>query len=295
MSLLPAGLRAEISRRHHTIPIARLLEAGVERRQLSDWLATRTLVELAPGVVAVGDAVVRDPFTTRAAALSSDPSLVCDAVTSARCWRLPGVFRSRRPSMIDRTTVPDHHVTRRDDGLSLLTPAATWFALASVFRPGHFATWSDAVLGSAVTVVDAHEVVRARATPKRAADRRAALALSTHRRWQRPPDPGLERRVRASFRRRGLTGLDGAHRLDLDPGVTIHPTVTDHRRRWAIEIDHVGWHGGRWSVEFTDWIDRCARRAGWTILRVDDRALRADLGSTMSDLITRLPSASDAA
>lgn len=283
MSVLPAGLRSRIASRHYTVTRTELAEVGVPPSDVARWLACRVLVELAPGVLCVADAERLDPFGTRAAARClSDPTIVCDALTSAQVWGLPGIFALSRPSTRLVDGVPARHVVDRADGLRVLSPAATWFALTRSLRPAHFDTWSTSVLGHEISVAEAHDVVRRWGDHRNAADRRAIAVLSSRRRWQRPGDVTLERRVRSSLRRRGLTGLDGTHTISLPSGVEVHPTAVDHEHRWGIEIDHRRWHRGRWSTATATWIDRQLRECGWTIVRVSDTSLRRNFLRAMN-------------
>ncbi len=285
MSVLSTTLVRRIVGRHHTVTASELLADGLPRRDLDTWVATGVLAELHPGVYAVGDALRADPFHTRAAAACRRVDRVCDALTSARCWALPGVFAISRPTTIPIGEIPPGLVVERDDGIRVMSPAATWFGLAGVLRPDPYRAWSRTVLGERIGIVDAHDAVRSLADPRRAPHRRAVAALSACRRWQRPPGGQLERRVRASFRRRGIHGLDGAHTIPLADGVTVHPTVVDHRRRWGVEIDHVGWHGGRFPAGLRRWIDRRLAEAGWTIVTISDHRLEFDVAAAMRELV----------
>ena len=46
--------------------------------------------------------------------------------------------------------------------------------------------------------------------------------------------------------------------------------------RWAVEIDHVTWHGGRFDTQRDKDPDRGARRLGWQVERVTDHELADD-------------------
>ncbi|MEL6892225.1 MAG: hypothetical protein AAFP84_11555 [Actinomycetota bacterium] len=298
MSILSPTLIRRIRRRHHTVTMTELLDDGVAIGDVRRWIGVGVLTELAPGVLAVTDALRLDPFHVRAAALAlADPIAVCDPITSARCWELPGVFRPTRPTTVDDTTAPRTHVVRRLDGIRLLSPAATWFGLAGLLSPSRFVEWSAIVLDEHVDVRAAHDVVRRSADPGRAAHRRAATVLSSRRAWQRPSGNGDERRVRASLRRRGLAGLDGTHTIEIRLGGTVysvHPTAVDHELRWGVEVDHVDWHGGRRSDELQHAVDLGLRRAGWHITTVTDRAVRRDATAAMDAVVAERAERRDA-
>lgn len=295
MSVLSPALRRRIIRRHHTVTATELHADGVPARDVSMWLTTGVLTEVRRQVYAVTDALRNEPFLTRSAALCIDDDRVCDAITSAHHWDLPGVFRPTHPTAVPIEEVVRAHVVRQRGGVLVLSPAATWFGLAEVLRPEAFVSWSHSVLGERIDVVEAHRVVRRLGDPSRAAHRRAAAVMSSSARWQRPSGTDLERRVRASMRRRGITGLDGAHTIELTGGLRIHPTVVDHELRWGIEIDHRSWHGGRHSPAFAGWLDRQLRRRGWAIELVSDRRLQRDVAGQMSALVERYRAAQNAA
>ncbi len=285
MSVLSPTLVERIVGRHHTVTAAELAADGLPSRDLEVWVATGVLTALHPGVYAVSDALRAEPFLTRAAAACRRADRVCDALSSARCWALPGVFATSRPTTIPLERLPPEVVVERDDGIRVLSRAATWFGLADVLRPEQYRTWSRTMLGDRIDVVAAHEAVRFLADERRPSHRRAVAAVSAQRRWQRPAGAQLERRLRASFRRRGIGCLDGTHTIDLDDGITVHPTVVDHQLRWGVEIDHLGWHGGRHPDGLRRWIDRRLRAAGWTITTISDRHLELDFATAMLELV----------
>ncbi|MEM1332648.1 MAG: hypothetical protein AAGG08_04240 [Actinomycetota bacterium] len=284
MTALSPQLRYRIVQRHHTVTRRELLADGVPQRDIERWVGARVLREVVPGVLALDDALRATPFETRAAALClSGPDAVLDAPSSARILALPGAFRPGRPGLaVDR--LDSAEVIERPDGLRILSAAATWFGMCALLHPAHARRWSGAVLETHVDLRDAHRVVRRHADIAAAGGRHALAGISSRRRWQRPGDPALERRLRSSLRRRGHVGLDGTHHLELPHGVVVYLTVADHRARWGVEIDHRRWHGGRWPSDTEAWIDRRIAAAGWTVWRVPDDRLRRSFAATMHDL-----------
>jgi len=286
MSVLPDQLRARIVARHHPVTRTELADAGVPSEDVVRWRACGAIVEVAPGVFAIGDAIHHRPFLTRAAAMSlADGDAVCDPLTSAKVWGFGGVFSTSRPTVKSASGVPRSHIVERPDGIRVLSPAATWLGMAGELRPGHFERWSASIIPERMSVRAAHEVIRRSADHRRRPDLRAIRVLSQKRSWQRPHWSDHERRVRASLRRRGLHGLDGTHTIELPSGVMLHPAAVDHERRWAVEVDHRRWHHGRWSARTQRWIDRHLEQLGWTYVCVSDRQLDRDPTKVMNGVV----------
>jgi len=103
--------------------------------------------------------------------------------------------------------------------------------------------------------------------------------------WQRPAGSGLELRVLQALERAGVGPLVRQHPLRLPNGVVIHPDGADPEVRWAIEVDHVTWHGGRFDAQRDKGRDRGARRIGWQVDRVTDQELAADFAGHISELV----------
>ena len=64
----------------------------------------------------------------------------------------------------------------------------------------------------------------------------------------------------------------------------IHPDGADPSIRWAIEVDHVTWHGGRLDAQYDKSRDRRARAIGWQVDRVTDQELATDFDATISEV-----------
>jgi very-short-patch-repair endonuclease len=75
------------------------------------------------------------------------------------------------------------------------------------------------------------------------------------------------------------------HPLRLPNGVTIHVDGADPAVRWAVEIDHVTWHGGRFDAQRDKSRDRGARRIRWQVDRVTDLELAEDFDRAIDELV----------
>jgi very-short-patch-repair endonuclease len=102
--------------------------------------------------------------------------------------------------------------------------------------------------------------------------------------WQKPAGSGLELRVLKALEARGIH-LERQHPLRLANGTVIHPDGADPAIRWALEIDHVTWHGGRLDAQYDKTRDRLARLVGWQVDRVTDQELAENFDAVIDQLV----------
>ena len=114
---------------------------------------------------------------------------------------------------------------------------------------------------------------------------RVHRVLSQRSDWQKPAGSGIELKVLKALERAGLPTLVRQHPLRLPNGVVIHPDGADPRVRWAVEVDHVTWHGGRFDAQRDKGRDRGARRIGWQVDRVTDQELSDDFAGAIAELV----------
>jgi very-short-patch-repair endonuclease len=67
--------------------------------------------------------------------------------------------------------------------------------------------------------------------------------------------------------------------------VVIHPDGALPAIRWAVEVDHVTWHGGRLDAQRDKGRDRKLRRIGWQVDRVTDIELKEHFQETIAELV----------
>jgi very-short-patch-repair endonuclease len=60
--------------------------------------------------------------------------------------------------------------------------------------------------------------------------------------------------------------------------------IHDAHLRWAPEIDHVTWHGGRADAQRDKGRDRGLRGLGWEVERVTDQELRERCDDTIREV-----------
>ena len=108
--------------------------------------------------------------------------------------------------------------------------------------------------------------------------------MSQREDWQKPAGSGLELDVFNALEARRVGPLVRQYAIRLDDGTTIHPDVAVPNVRWAVEVDHITWHGGRFDAQRDKARDRQARRVGWQVDRLSDLELREDFESCMDEL-----------
>ena len=114
---------------------------------------------------------------------------------------------------------------------------------------------------------------------------RVERVLSLRSDWQTPADSGLELRVLKALERRGVNPSFVSTRCGSSNGTVIHLDGAVPELRWAVEIDHVTWHGGRFDAQRDKGRDRGARRLGWQVDRVTDQELADDFARAIDDLV----------
>jgi very-short-patch-repair endonuclease len=75
------------------------------------------------------------------------------------------------------------------------------------------------------------------------------------------------------------------HPLRLDGGRVVRLDLAWPGRRFALEVDHVTWHGGRIEATYDKWRDRQVRLLGWEIERVTDRDIRRRPKTTVAEVV----------
>ena len=239
--------------------------------------AERILQRLHNGVYLIASAPLT--FEARcAAACLADSEAVVTGPAAARLWEFRHVFRPSVPEVLvrhDRTPITSGVVLRRTnvlsaedvveraDGIRVASPPRAWFDCASHLDDARFEMLTEWVLDHHVGISVLFHTVRRLEARGRPGLARVHRVLSQRPAWQKPAQSGLETRVLRALRRGGVTRLANQHPIRLPNGVVIHADVADPSIGWAVEIDHVTWHGGRFEAQRDKARDRQARKAGW--------------------------------
>lgn len=242
-----------------------------------------------------------DTFEARCAAVSAaDPSVVVTGPAAARLWGFRHVFRPDRPYVLvehGREPVSGNVVIRRTnvlaaddwvlrpDGIRLASPPRAWFDCARDLSDDRFERLTEWVLDHHAGVPALWRMRRRLAGSGRVGLARVNRVLSKRAAWQRPAGSGLEVRVLTALEQAGVGGLVRQHPIKLPDGITIHPDAVLLDIKWALEIDHVTWHGGRLDAQRDKGRDRQLRRIGWQVDRVTDVEVDTALAATVRELV----------
>lgn len=300
MPHLSPSLAALVARRHGIVAVADLLADGLSASTIRRLVTARVLVRCHEGVYRV--ATAPDTFEARCGAVSAaDPTVVVTGRAAGRLWGFRHLGRpveqpivlvdhgSHAVSgavLVRRTNVlTDDDWLERPDGIRVATPARAWFDCARDVNDTTFEHLTEWVLDHHGGVPVLWEMRRRLDAGGRPGLRRVNRVLSQRPAWQRPADSKLELRVLNALAAAGVAGLVRQHPIRLPDGVTVHPDGALPGIRWALEIDHVTWHGGRLDAQRDKARDRQLRRLRWQVDRVTDHDVSTRFEATIAELV----------
>ena len=299
MSTISNALAGVMARQHGVVTVDQLLTDGSTRHSIRRLVTLGLLVMVHQGVYR--QATSPDTFESRCtAACLADPAAVITGPAAARLWRFRHVFRPDLPYVLiehDRTPMTRDVILRRtnvlepadwtgrDDGIRLASPVRAWFDCARDLNDVYFERLTEWVIDQHVSTPTLWAMVRRMSARGRPGLARAFRVLSQRPVWQKPADSALELRVLKALEDRGVSGVIRQHPLRLSNGMVVHPDGALAGIRWAVEVDHVTWHGGRFDAQRDKGRDRQLRRIRWQVDRVTDQELRDDFAGTISELV----------
>ena len=298
MVQLSHTLVSHIVERHGVVTRSELLADGFSRREIDRASERGAITRVHNGVYRISTSP--DTFEARCvAACAADPQATVTGVAAARLWGARHTRRIDEPIILiahDRTpltrgvvlrrtnVLDDEDRVQRDDGIRLASPPRTWFDCARDVDDDRFERLTEWVLDKHTTLPTLWRTagrLQARGRPGLA---RVKRVMAQRADWQKPAGSALELGVLKALEARGIV-LVRQHPLVLPDGDLIHPDGADPGVRWAIEIDHVEWHGGRLDAQYDKTRDRRARLIGWQVERVTDQELREDFGAVIDQLV----------
>jgi hypothetical protein len=294
-----AALLERAATRHGVLTATDMLDDGISRHAISHLTQERILKRQHNGVYRIASSPQTFEARCVAACLADDEAVVTGPA-AARLWEFRHVFRPNVPDILvrhDRTPIttgvtlrrtnvlePEDFVLR-SDGIRIASPPRAWFDCASQITDEKFEMLTEWVLDHHAPIATLYRTVQRLDTQGRNGLARVHRVLSQRENWQKPAQSGLEVKVLKALRRAGVTGLVNQYPIRLPHGVLIHPDAAAPSIRWALEIDHVTWHGGRFEAQRDKARDRQARRAGWLVERVTDQALRDDFRGEIAEIV----------
>lgn len=294
-----ARLGRRIAARHGTVTKSELIADGFTENTIRRQLTAGTLVRMHSGVYRIG--TTPDSFEARCAAASlADRSVAVAAISAGKLWGfrpiprhdVPIVVRGHDEHRLARgvivrrsTTLPREHLIDRDDGIRITTPARTWFDCARDLDDEWFERLTEWVLDRHASVPELWAMRRMMTRRGRDGSARVNRVLSQRPTWQKPADSGLELKVLKALEARGIGPIVRQFAIRLPSGVIIHADGAIPPIKWAVEIDHMTWHGGRMDAQDDKARDRGLRRVGWQVDRVTDEDVRLRFESTIGELV----------
>lgn len=299
MPAFSPALIAIVVARHGVVTVEQMLSDGIARNSIRRLVSAGALVRVHSGVYRV--ATSPETFESRcAAACAADVHAVISGPAGARLWQFRHVYRPAHPIVLvahddtplsrgvelRRTNVLDaDDWIVRPDGIRVASPARTWFDCARDLTDERFEMLTEWVLDHHESIPSLWRTRRRLAGRGRVGSARVNRVLSQREVWQRPAGSGLETRVFRALSEHGVGGMVRQHPIRLPNGVLIHPDVAIPELRWALEIDHVTWHGGRLDAQRDKGRDRALRRLRWQVDRVTDVELTERFDATIREIV----------
>ncbi len=301
MGAFTAALASFASASYGIITDAQLAALGLTSSQRRNLVSDGLLVRIFNGVYHV----VAVPFTLMSKALAVCAADASAAITGRAGGALWSVRRVGVPDVVEvrvahgaqglrapfvvlrRCSVLDPvDVVERADGIRVVSPPRLAFDLA--------AELSDEDLESVVEQLIDRRMCSV-STLVRTAQRLCRPARPGSARFQRviysrptampAADSDLEVVLFRALVRAGIGGLVRQLPIPLRGRAPVHADLAVPHLRWAIEVDHVTWHGGRLETQRDKQRDRAVRAAGFRVDRVTDLEVEHDLVRLTQELV----------
>jgi hypothetical protein len=297
MTAFPPALNLVLRRQHSVVSMHQLLTHGITRQRRRTLLDNGVFDAIHPGVFVLASAE-RTVETRCVAACLANPRLVICGTTAGRLVRLRkmvgddihAMALGASPCLEGVVTHRTNHldasdIDTRPDGIRLLGAARLAFNLANFLDDLGFESVLEQLLDRRlVSVPQLYSAHRALSKRGRDGTARFARVLSSRPSMAKPKDSDQEVKLLRALASRGIA-LVPQYELVLPDGTIVHPDGADPNRRFAVEVDHVTWHGGRAATQYDKWRDRQTDRLGWLISRVTDHDVDRRLHATVNELV----------
>jgi very-short-patch-repair endonuclease len=298
MPSLSRPLAHTIATRHGAVTKLQLLSDGLSEHSIRRLIGNGTLITLHQHVYRLGTSP--DTFELRcAAACLADPHLVVTGIAAGRLWKFRHIPTTELPivlvehfrtslsaGVIVRRTnrLSNEDIVRRPDAIEVASPPRAWFDCSRDLDDEHFERLTEWMLDKHSRAPTLWRTLRRLNQQGRPGLARAKKVLSQRPNWQKPAGSGLELQVLRALEHAGVPQLTRQHTIRLNNGSVVHPDGALPEVRWAVEVDHVTWHGGRFDAQYDKARDRQLRRIRWCVERVTDAELRDDFHGTIGEL-----------
>jgi very-short-patch-repair endonuclease len=273
-------LRRLAGRQHGLITIDQAVGAGMSRATWYRRVASGALLELHPGVAALGGAPATAERAVLAAVLSLGPGVVASHRSAAYLWgaEVDGAHpvdviarreaRGRRRGVAVHRPVDAHHVravVRAD--IAVTTPSRTLVELGAVSsRRTVERVYEQFLVAGTISPAAAQAALVRHARRGRAGVGVLRSVLDGWTIGDRPPDSELEVAVARLLQRYGLPAPQFQH-LVTGPGFRSRVDFAYPELRIVIEVDGWRFHATRAAFEADRQRDAMLESAGWTVLR----------------------------
>lgn len=301
MTVFTAMLADHVAGRHGVVTDDELRRLGTSKFQRERMVTDGLLVVQHRGVYRLRS--TPESFAGRCLAIClAYPAAVITGRAAGRLWRLRrmganAIIEVRVPhftySVADprikfrRCNVLDPiDIVERPDGIRVVSPPRLLFDLAANLSDLDLESVVEQVLDREwCTMPTIYAVGRRLYHPARPGSARFERVIGSRHAWLKPADSHLEVRLFDALRRARLAGLVRQHPIPLPAGWTIHADIAVPELSWAIPIDHVTWHGGRFAAQRDKQNDRQARMIGWQVDRVTDNDIDHSLAGVVAELV----------
>jgi very-short-patch-repair endonuclease len=295
MKPLPRQLIALARHRSGLVTAKELTEHRVVGRTRQEMFETGTLVTVHRGVYRLSSHPETFHQRCHAACLAA-PNASISGPTAGRLWQLRKVYTdeihviARHAIHLEGVTAhrtdllgPGDSIVR--NGIRTLRPARLLCDLASHLDESNLESVLEQMLDRGMlSIQSARSAAKRFVAPGRPGSLRIGRVLDGRADWLKPADSDLELRVWRSLSARGIR-LGRQHPVLLDSGVTVHLDLAAPEILFAVEVDHVTWHGGRLDAQRDKRRDRELARLGWTVVRVTDEDIRVRFDETINELV----------
>ncbi len=294
MKPLPRPLLSRARDQRGLLTIEQLSRSSVSSRARSELLTSGMIVPVHRGVYRL--ASHDSSFEQRClAACLAAPDAAISGPSAGRLWDLRKMRTDDIHLLAGRRIKLDGVTAHRSDllaatdvehrgGLRLLRPHRLACDLAWFLGDEDFESVIEQMLDRRlITVASLRSTVRRFVAPGRPGSDRLARVVDARPAWRKPVDSDLELRVWRALAERGVE-MVRQHRVRLDDGAVVFLDLADVESRFAVEVDHVTWHGGRLDAQADKRRDRGMSRLGWLVSRVTDLDLSEHFAATMTEL-----------
>lgn len=276
---LSAALTQQVVVRHGIVSKDELIADGFTQHSIRRLVDHRTIEAIHQGVYRMTTSP--DTFEQRcAAACLADQSVVITGRAAGQLWD----FRHVGSSTVPIALVEDEDIVERSDGIRIASPPRTWFDCARDLTDERFEMLTEWVLDHHAQVPTLWRTVQRLNQQGRPGLARVRRVFSARSVWQKPAGSGLELKVLRALELAGVPELVRQHPIKLPDGSVVHPDGALPDLRWAVEIDHVTWHGGRFDAQYDKGRDRKLRKVRWQVERITDAELRDDFTGTIAEV-----------